>query len=683
MSDKAKETSVAAAAGPAGKTATKPAAGPANANANALANANAPENKSASATAVETKKKVLIAMYSKAQAAFLKKSFEEAGFAVSTANDGMHAILIASQIHPDCALVCTDLPVIDAYAFTRIIKNTEYLRDIAVVIGTSDDNENFSFWTNNCKSDATCPLSKAGSGMVVKAVQEAIEKCQGLAKGEKKKLSSWASLIQLLGNAYDKELYGLYVTREAYRNESKRYELSSLVHAMGQTMRSILDFDAFSLILKGEQLVEIYLFSDKLDRTEIEDFKQIARSDFDAKSETFGGNHWQKSELLEERFTPMHHDAGAAAKIRSYEKFPLEDNEGDILYTAHVGLCRDLLSNRRTRERMGEFISIYVPLIEKTIEFNQIAEAERRVEKAFSRFLPPSVIKGIIKDEDSFGESAGEKRQVAILMADIRNFTAISEKNSPEDVITFLNMFFAKMGKIIIAHGGMIDKFMGDAIMALFGAPESYIYNGNRAANAALEMSRVAKEIDTSILNMGDKSFRIGIGINYGTPIVGALGSEEKKEYTVIGDDVNLASRVESLTKLYGADILITESVKKDIDAVREAEKEKELPPSEEPSLPHLMRHIDNVKVKGKTHAVRIYAMSEDEHKYPQSFLDNYRKGLNQYESGNFKTAGEYFTLANQECPDDRATEELLDRCRKFFIDRPKDWDGAVALTRK
>ena len=384
-------------------------------------------------------------------------------------------------------------------------------------------------------------------------------------------------------------------------------------------------------------------------------------------------------------FTPERKGGQLDTKIKNYEKFPLEGEEasGSILYTAHVGLCRNLLSNSRTRERIGEFIGIYTPLIERTIAFNQIAEAERRIEKAFSRFLPLSVIKGIIKDERSFGESAGEKRQVAILMADIRNFTAISEKKSPEDVVDFLNMFFARMGKIIIAHGGTIDKFMGDAIMALFGAPESYLYNGNRAANAALEMSRATREIDTSILNIGNKEFKIGIGINYGTPIVGALGSEEKKEYTVIGDDVNLASRVESLTKLYGSDILITESVKKDIDAVREAERERLLPQTEEPSLPHLIRHIDNVKVKGKTHAVRIYALSSDEEQFSKTFLDNYMKGLNQYEIGNFKTAGDYFSIANQECPEDKATKELLDRCRRFFIDKPQNWDGAVVLTTK
>ncbi|MBQ3800234.1 MAG: hypothetical protein II837_08065 [Treponema sp.] len=636
------------------------------------------------------KKKVLLAIYSKAQTAFLKKSFEEAGFSVVTANDGIHAVQQAAAIHPDCALVGTDLPVIDAYAFSRIIKNTDYLRDIAVVIGTADDNENFSFWTNNCMSDASCPLSTAGSGNIIKTVRQAAEKYEGLKKGGKKSLNSSVSFIKLLGDAYDKELYGLYVTREAYRIESQRYELKSLVQAMRETLRSIIDFDAFSLILKAEQLVEIFLFSEELGQDETEDFKQIARTDFDARSRTIGGNNWQKSQKLEEKFTPLHGGKDKNHKIRSYEKFPLGDDDEDdgpagdgLIYTAHMGLCKDRLSNKRTRERIGEFISIYAPIIAKTVEFNQIAEAERRVEKAFSRFLPPSVIKGIIKDENSFGESAGEKRQVAILMADIRNFTAISEKNSPEDVITFLNMFFAKMGKIIMAHGGTIDKFMGDAVMALFGAPESYIYNGNRAANAALVMSQAAKEMDTSILNMAGKEFRIGIGINYGTPIVGALGSEEKKEYTVIGDDVNLASRVESLTKLYGADIIITESVKKDIDAVREAVREKELPGTEEGSIPHLIRHIDNVKVKGKTHAVRIYEISADQHKYSESFLDNYRKGLNQYENGNFKTAGEYFTLANKERPDDKAAGELLDRCRKFFIDKPKDWDGAIALTRK
>ena len=115
----------------------------------------------------------------------------------------------------------------------------------------------------------------------------------------------------------------------------------------------------------------------------------------------------------------------------------------------------------------------------------------------------------------------------------------------------------------------------------------------------------------------------------------------------------------------------------------QEAEKEKELPATEEGSLPHLIRHIDNVKVKGKTHAVRIYALSTDDKEYSDSFLENYRKGLNQYEIGNFKTAEEYFMLANGETPGDKATQELLDRCKKLFEEKPKDWDGAIALTTK
>ena len=212
----------------------------------------------------ETARTVLLALYSKAQTSFLKNGLEDAGFSVITANDGIHAVQLASSAHPDCALVSTDLPVIDAYAFTRIIKNTDYLRDIAVVIGTPDDQENFSFWTENCKSDGQCDLATAGSGEIRKAIEASIASCTKKVTGERKSLRSSVSFIKLLTNAYDRELYGLYVTREAYRSESRRYELDSLVQAMCRTMRSILDFDAFALILKASQLVEIYLFSDSL-----------------------------------------------------------------------------------------------------------------------------------------------------------------------------------------------------------------------------------------------------------------------------------------------------------------------------------------------------------------------------------------------------------------------------------
>ena len=237
------------------------------------------------------------------------------------------------------------------------------------------------------------------------------------------------------------------------------------------------------------------------------------------------------------------------------------------------------------------------------------------------------------------------------------------------------------MGNSIKKHGGTIDKFMGDEIMALFGVPESYKYNGYRAANAALEMMQEIEKLDISMLNIPDGcDFKVGIGIHYGLPISGTIGSEDKKEYTVIGDDVNIASRIEDLTKLYGASILITDAVKKDIEA---AESDMEFGRYLTKHMEHHLRYLDNVKVKGKFIPVEIFELYSDAEKYSDNFTENFSKGLYQYLMGNFNGAQDYLRIAKVLSPKDRATKVLLERCKRFIKDKPANWDGAITLTSK
>ncbi len=624
------------------------------------------------------KKKILLAFYSKTITSFLKKNLEDNNFEVSTASDGIDAVQKACTVHPDCILVCTDLSVIDPYAFTRIIKNTDYLKDIAVLICSIDDNDIYKFMSDNSICDGNCFLKHCTITKLIKNIHEILQKYENCKKGARRAELSQNEFINLMSNAHDKELFELYVVKQAFNAESKTYDIQTLFDSMCSNLLTIFEYDAFSFIIDGEIHAEFISRSKMLPKSETEDFLQIVRTDHAEAFKDTSSSNWLSVKQYSHTFVPNQKDRN---KIRTYENFPLDKKIKG--YTAHIAVCKDGIISARTRDRLNKFIYTYYKLMEKALAFNIIAESEQKIEKAFSRFLPPTIIKRIINEEDSLTSSVGEKRQVAILISDIRNFTNISEQNSPEDIVAFLNYFFARMGKIIQKHGGTIDKFMGDAIMALFGAPESYIYNGNRAANAALEMIEDLKNVDTSKLNMGDYKFKVGIGIHYGKPIVGSIGSEEKKEYTVIGDDVNLASRVESLTKLYGTNILITESVKKDIDTVNESVRCNNLIESEEPSLSHITRLIDNVKVKGKSQAVHIYSISSDTSLRSESFLENYRKGLNQYEIGNFKTAQEYFQNALQEYPNDTASHVLLERCKEFFESKPDNWDGAISLTTK
>ncbi len=158
---------------------------------------------------------------------------------------------------------------------------------------------------------------------------------------------------------------------------------------------------------------------------------------------------------------------------------------------------------------------------------------EKNVRKAFCRFVPEQIIDNLVKDADQSAQiTVGEKRNVAILFSDIRSFTSISELNKPETIVAFLNRYFTTMCTIIKKHGGTIDKFIGDAIMALFGAPVSYEDNCRRAVAAAYEMRQALETVplEDLVLPQGMK-FNIGIGIHYGDVIVGSIGSNEKTDY--------------------------------------------------------------------------------------------------------------------------------------------------------
>ena len=153
----------------------------------------------------------------------------------------------------------------------------------------------------------------------------------------------------------------------------------------------------------------------------------------------------------------------------------------------------------------------------------------------------------------------GEQREATVFFSDIRSFTSFSEKVSPQEVVNMLNEYFKIMVGIITKHNGVVDKFIGDAIMAVWGAPESF---GNDAANAmvaCLEMRIALANLNESRLARGLPEIRIGMGVHTGPLIAGTIGSDDRMEYTVIGDTVNMASRIEAATKAYGTDLLISE----------------------------------------------------------------------------------------------------------------------------
>ena len=212
---------------------------------------------------------------------------------------------------------------------------------------------------------------------------------------------------------------------------------------------------------------------------------------------------------------------------------------------------------------------------------------KRKISELFSRYLPERVIDEMVeKMEIPLG---GERREITVLFSDIRNFTSLSEKRDPADVVSDLNEFFNEMTECIFKYDGMVDKFLGDGIMAIFGAPVPVPGHAEKAVMAALEMVERAERLKKKWKTRGKRGFDIGIGIHTGVAVVGNVGSSKRMEYTAIGDTVNLAARLEPLNKEYGTRIIISETTKRQIKDF------------------FILRDLGSVKVKGKRAEVKIY----------------------------------------------------------------------------
>ncbi len=208
-----------------------------------------------------------------------------------------------------------------------------------------------------------------------------------------------------------------------------------------------------------------------------------------------------------------------------------------------------------------------------------------RVVGMFGQYVSPAVVDQLLSKPVA---GAGEVRQVTVMFLDIRGFTTFAERRTPTEVVDYLNTLFAMMIALVNSNHGIINKFLGDGFMACFGAPLSDGRDTENAVRAALE---IAKTVERMSADGTIAPTRIGIGLHAGPAVTGSVGSEERREYTIIGDTVNLASRVEQLTKQYGAVLLVT-------DAVWQAVKDK-----------YTSRALDPVQVRGRAEPVAIYAV--------------------------------------------------------------------------
>ncbi|GIW40812.1 MAG: hypothetical protein KatS3mg076_1389 [Candidatus Binatia bacterium] len=221
-----------------------------------------------------------------------------------------------------------------------------------------------------------------------------------------------------------------------------------------------------------------------------------------------------------------------------------------------------------------------------------------------------------------------------MLFSDIRGFTSLAEGWDPEELISTMNAYFEEMTDVVFAHGGTLDKYMGDAVMAFWGAPLEQSDHARRACATALEMLRRLEALNRAWAEEGKPELECGIGIATGEMIVGNLGSRRRLSYTVVGDSVNLASRLEALNKTYGTRILLSENV-------------VELAGGD-----FLVREIDRIQVRGKTRATRIFELlgTAGDAAALRTRVDRFERALRFYREGKFPEARELFSaLAREE----------------------------------
>jgi len=295
------------------------------------------------------------------------------------------------------------------------------------------------------------------------------------------------------------------------------------------------------------------------------------------------------------------------------------------------------------------------------------ARGRRQITGLFGQYVPPELVDEMSKDPGRFS-MAGESRELSVLFTDVRGFTTISEGLDPKALASLMNTFLTPLTRIIHRHRGTIDKYMGDAIMAFWGAPVDDPDHAANAVAAALEMQATLAALQPRFKERGWPPIRIGVGINTGRMSVGNMGSEIRLAYTVMGDAVNLASRLEGITKEYGADIIVGESVCRAAPGFHYVE-------------------LDRVRVAGKDEPVAIFEPIGRKGQVDPVVLDQamrFQEAVKLFRSQNWDLAEVHLLNLQKVAPDRKLYQLYLDRVAIHRADPPPaDWDGVFVFQTK
>ena len=339
------------------------------------------------------------------------------------------------------------------------------------------------------------------------------------------------------------------------------------------------------------------------------------------------------------------------------------------LSVGYVALCLFLFTRGTILNMVYPLSIVVVSYVSMTVYKYLTEEKDKRfIKDAFSTYLAPSVVNQVIKDRERL-KLGGEQREITAFFSDVQGFTSISEKLTATALVELLNIFLSEMTEIILDNEGTVDKYEGDAIIAFFGAPNVMPDHAARAAIACVEMQRKLVELRARFAQEGRPILHMRIGMNTGNAVVGNMGSSKRFDYTMMGDTVNIAARLEGVNKVYGTYTMISQSTYEQCrDYV-------------------VARELDAVNVVGKAEPVVIYeliGLPGEVDNHMEQLIGHYANGLAAYRQQKWKEAIGHFDKALAFNPGDSPSLTMKERCVEYYqTPPPEGWNGAYTMTSK
>lgn len=624
------------------------------------------------------KKKILVADDSPTVVEILKFMLEERGYEVQIASDGLAAIEQAYEVYPDLILLDIDMPRMNGYQACHLLKNDDVTRNIPIIILTSRDQKRDYFWGMAVGADDY--LNKdLESDDLFRRIAELIET---QAKRERPDSGDRAigaqDILSRLNELLDRKLFQATLVNELS-------SLATTVQSLDGTAESILgllnracEFDLAALFLKqdpGGYLI-MHIASTHGSGLVREMEKQVLDTVLPDGAGAEAVRRYFVGDELEETLSE--------GTLGTFFSVPLEVRNVQI-GTLFIGALAEKIVTDEVQETLKLLVKHCAIVLDNVLLFRSLEgvlsdlqqannELEHRVEErtaelaklnvVYERFVPREFLSFLEKESIVDVQLADQvEREMTVMFSDIRDFTPLSEQMTPQENFNFLNSYFSRMSPIIRQHHGFIDKYIGDGIMALF------LKEPDDAVRAAIAMRTEVTLYNSHRQNCDYEPIRIGIGLHTGNLMLGIIGEKERMQGTVIADAVNLASRLESLTKRYRASIVISGQVLDRLQNLGE----------------YTYRFLDKVRVKGKKEPVSIFEILDGE---PEAVLAmrertraDFEAGIVLYYERKFAEASEKFNNALRQNPEDGVIQLYLQRAAHFMVQGvPPDWCGVEEL---